>query len=112
MNQNISNKEKTPKYSFQGFAITSLVIGILMVVVMLATFVIEFAYSWTMSRGTYFPVLYYLFVFCVNAAGFIFGMIGLKSDKKNMAITGITLCSLIFIPCIYITYVLLNMYYM
>jgi hypothetical protein len=111
MNQNISKKDKTSKNRFQRFAITSLVIGISMIVVMLATFVIESAYAWTMSRGTFFPVLYYLFIFCVNSAGFISGIIGLKSDKKNMAITGITLCSLIFLPCIYITYVLLDTYH-
>jgi len=77
-----------------------------MVVVMLATFV-EYAYSWTMSGGPYLPVWVYLSVLCVNFVGFISGIMGLKSNRKRMAIAGITLCLLISIPCIYIAYVLL-----
>jgi cation transport ATPase len=109
LNQNQSAEYRKQKHSFQRFAITSLVIGISMIVVMLAMFAMEYAYFWTMMGGPYFPGWLYFFVFCINCAGFISGIIGLKSGKKNMAITGITLCSLIFIPYIYIAYVFLIM---
>lgn len=105
MNQNISKEGKTPKDSFQRFTITSLIIGISMIVVIVATFVIEFAYSWTMSRGTFFPVFYYLSVLCINFAGIILGIMGLRSNKKRMAIAGVTLCSLLFAFFLCITYV-------
>jgi uncharacterized membrane protein YidH (DUF202 family) len=109
LNQNQSTDSRKQKHSFQGFAIISLVIGISMIVVMLAMLVMEYAYFWTMMGGPYLPGWLYISVFCVNCASFISGIIGLKSDKKNMAITGITLCSLIFIPYIYIAYVFLLM---
>ena len=103
MNQNIPNKEKTPKDSSQGFAITSLVIGVSIIVVMLAMAMVEYAAFWTMVGRPYFPAWLYLSVLCVIFAGLICGIIGLKSNRKRMAIAGITICSLISIPYIYIT---------
>jgi len=104
MNQNISKEGKTPKDSFQGFAITSLVIGISMIVVMLAMLVVEYAAFWTMVGRPYFPTWLYLSVLCATFAGLICGIIGLKSNRKRMAIAGITICSIISIPYIFMTY--------
>jgi uncharacterized membrane protein YidH (DUF202 family) len=109
LNQNQSAEYREQRRNFQGFAITSLVIGISMIVVMLAMFAMEYALFWTMMGGPYLPAWLYISVFCVNVTGFILGIIGLKSDKRNMAITGITLCSLILTPYIYIAYVFLLM---
>jgi uncharacterized membrane protein YidH (DUF202 family) len=109
LNQNQSAEYREQKRNFQRFAITSLVIGISMIVVMLAMLLMECAYAWTMMGGFYFPAWLYLSVLCVNFVGFISGIIGLKSNRKVMAIAGITLCSLIFIPYIYIAYVFLLM---
>jgi MFS family permease len=106
VSQNISKKDKTPKKRFRRFAITSLIIGISMIVVMLIMFAMEYAYAWTMpsSPALFFPAWLYLSVLCVTFAGLICGIIGLKSNRKRMAIAGITLCFLISIPYIFMTH--------
>ena len=107
MNQNQSANNRKQKNSFRGFTITSMVIGILMIVVMLAMFMMEYAYSWTMMGGPYFPAWLYLSVLCITFAGLICGIVGLKSNRKRIAIGGIIICFLISIPYIYVTYALL-----
>jgi len=79
-----------------------------MIVVMLAMIVVECVVFWTMVGKPYFPALLYLSVLCVTFAGFILGIIGLKSNRRRMAIAGITICSLISIPYIFMTYLTLS----
>ena len=100
----MSKQDKPSKGRFQGFAIASLAIGILMIVIMLAMSVMEYALFWTMAGGPYLPAWLYLSVLCVIFAGLICGIIGLKSNRKRIAIAGITICSLMSIPYIFMTY--------
>jgi hypothetical protein len=101
---NMPKMGKAPHDGFRGCAIASMVIGISVVVVMLAMLLMEYAYAWTMMGGPYFPIWLYLSVLCFTFAGFISGIIGLKSSRRGTAIAGIILCSLVFIPYIYVLY--------
>jgi hypothetical protein len=95
LNQNIPDNSKKPKSSFKGFAITSLVIGILVVVTTFVAFLLEWGYMWSMS-GSLLPEGFYYFITLVSFVGFICGVIGLWSIKRKRAIIGIILCSLVF----------------
>jgi len=103
MSQSLPDDSKISRRRGPGFSITSLVIGILLIVVVPAMLGIEVMNFWTMTGVVFSPILY-LFSICINLAGLIFGIIGLKSSKKGMAITGITLCSLVFISYIFAIY--------
>jgi hypothetical protein len=108
MNRKLSDDRPKRENRFRGLAVTSLVIGILMVVLIPAMSVIDYAHAWTMTGKSTFPAWLFPFVTCVGLAGFISGIIGLKSSKKGMAVAGVILCSLVFIPYILIIYILFH----
>ena len=101
MSQNISDDSKRLKRRGPGLAITSLIIGILMLLSTLVTFYKELEHAWTMAGGTAIPVVFYYVITLVVLVGLISGILGLNSNKKGMAITGIILCSLLFLLHIY-----------
>ena len=97
MSQSLPDDSKITRKRGPGFSIASLVIGILMWVSTLVTFYKEWEHAWTMTGGTAIPVIFYYVITLVVLVGLIFGVIGLKSNKKGIAIAGLTLCSLLFV---------------
>ena len=103
MNQNNINSEKKQKGRFRGFAATSLAIGIFMIVVTLFFWYVAFQIFWGSRSGAdWFGFIYPDLGFIVNFVGLLFGIMGIWSNKKKMAIWGIILCSLVYIPIIYL----------
>lgn len=83
------------------FAIASLIIGSLMVPTTLIFIFLSGLDVLVQAEGWPPELLYILLFFGFNSVGFISGIIGLKSNlKKGIAIAGIVLCSLAFIPFI------------
>jgi len=100
MTQNISDKSNKTKSSSNSFAIASLVIGILTIIIKLSKLE-ELSPNDlpALPGGAHWASLdsFYIFLMCVSFVGLICGIIGLWSNKKIMAIAGTILCSLAFV---------------
>jgi len=79
---------------FQGFAITSLVIGVVMAGITLFRLCIAIITMWAMVES-FGPSTAEIIGFFVTFFGFVSGIIGLKSRIKKIALTGIILCALL-----------------
>jgi hypothetical protein len=94
LKQTVPDKEMKHNKIFQGFAITSLVIGVVMAGIMLLRLVWAIITMWTMVQS-FGPSAAEIIGFFVIILGFVSGFIGLKSHLKKIAITGIILCALL-----------------
>lgn len=78
-------------------AIISLILGIVSIIPALQA-VKLYLYSRTSPIGEFQGITLYIIGILIAAVGFVFGKIGLKSTKKNLAIMGIILCTATFLP--------------
>ena len=94
----MANDAVNQNKNYQGFAITSLVIGIIMAGITLFFVFITLLTMWTMSQSSpsTAEMLFYRVGFFINYVGFVSGIIGLKSRRRRMALAGIVLCALAF----------------
>jgi len=96
MNQNTAEDGKK-RGKYKGFAIASLVIGILIILFILYAW---FAVIYAMVAGSYIEESMEsssIFSIVVDSFGLLSGIIGLKSNSRRIAKAGIILCSLSFI---------------
>jgi hypothetical protein len=82
-------------------AVVSLVIGLILLIIMLAFINISFELFW-MGQADFNPSMFLIVSSIINLAGFIFGILGLKSEKKGKAILGLIFCSLVWIIFIFV----------
>jgi len=94
LKQAVSDKDVKQDKIFQGFAITSFVIGVVMAVIMLLRLVIAIITMWAMVES-FGPSTAEIIGFFVTFFGFVSGIIGLKSHRKKIATTGIILCAML-----------------
>jgi hypothetical protein len=104
MNININNNIKK-RNTYSGLAISSLAIGVLELIVMFLLVLFSLIMSVDSGPGINPPALYYIIVICVDIAGLVFGIYGIFSEKKRVALAGLILCASMLIP--YMFYVLL-----
>lgn len=101
MNQKPSDGTTKQKDKLRYFAITSLVIGILMLVTTLVEFWILLAIAWTMMPGPDIPIFFFYIHIFVIFVGLVCGIIGVNSNKERIAIAGVTICTLLLLLHVY-----------
>jgi len=103
LDQKNVNNDKKQKDGFCGLAVTSLAIGSFMVMITLFVWYIAWLIFWGPRRGGEYIISLYVGIgFIINSIGLATGILGLWSNRKKMAIVGIILCSLLYIPIIFL----------
>lgn len=100
MNQEIA-ENSGKRYIFLRLALISLVIGVLIFLSMPISSACIIGYATDNSTALDNASVintYLLVIFIINVIGFICGLLGLLSEKRGVAITGLFLCSLPLIP--------------
>jgi len=87
--------------SFNKFAIISLILGVISVIVTISFIYIDLS-NWAAGWGnSVIPNLSSFLLLIFSLIGFSFGIAGLWSDRWKIAIVGVILCILILIPFAY-----------
>ena len=102
MNQDKADNAKNRRL-YAGLAIASIIIGVLMLIFTIFCFIMAWILAWTMT-GVERSIMNGLsnIGIVANTIGTIFGVYGLYSRKRGMAVAGIVLCLLLFIPVVLI----------
>ena len=99
----MSNQIKqASKHNSTWRAFTSLILGILTGILIITPFTILLPFGELMELGPVIAFVEFKIVPLLALIGLIFGILGLKSTKKNFAIAGIILCLIgLIVPLYY-----------